>query len=134
MSPQEQKRLLTSNIKNDISPCVKSRKPIFWLGNEIKTPPFSSEARQEVGFLLGRLQDGVVLSMPHLRPMPSLGGACYEIRVNSTEGQWRILLRIDEDAIIIADVFQKKTQKTPQAVIAVSKKRLALYDKVAKGG
>jgi phage-related protein len=65
--------------------------------------------------------------------MPSVGGACHEIRVNAFEGQWRILLRIDEDAIIIAEVFQKKTQKTPQAVIDVSKKRLALYDRVAKG-
>ena len=36
---------------------MSKRKPIFWLGSEIKTPPFSEKARQEVGFLLGRVQE-----------------------------------------------------------------------------
>ena len=112
---------------------MKNRKPIFWLGNEVKTPPFSEESRQEAGFLLGRLQDGVILGLPHVRPMPSIGTSCYEIRVNASEGQWRIILRIDEDAIIIADVFLKKTEKTPKEVINLCEKRLARYDICAKG-
>jgi len=112
---------------------MKSRKPIFWLGQEIKTPPFSEEARQEAGFLLGRLQDGAMLCLPQMRPMHSIGASCFEIRVNSSNGQWRIVIRIDEDAIIIADVFQKKTQKTPNAVIRVCKTRLARYDAAVKG-
>ena len=106
------------------------RKPIFWLGSEIKTPPFSEKARQEAGFLLGRIQEGFIPEFPHIRPMPSIGKACYEIRVNSTEGQWRIVFRIDDDAIIIVDVFQKKTAQTPMTVIQRCKKRLSQYDHI----
>ena len=62
--------------------------------------------------------------------MPSIGKACYEIRVNSAEGQWRIIFRIDDDAIIIADVFQKKTAQTPVAVIQRCKRRLSHYDHI----
>jgi len=112
---------------------MKNRKPIFWLGNEVKTPPFSEESRQEAGFLLGRLQDGAIIGLPHVRPMSSIGMSCYEIRVNASEGQWRIVLRIDEDAVVIADVFQKKTEKTPKEVINLCKKRLARYDLSSKG-
>jgi phage-related protein len=36
--------------------------------------------------------------------------------------------RTDEDAVIIADVFQKKTAKTPKRVISNSKSRLREYD------
>jgi len=37
-------------------------KPLVWLHGEVKTPPFSREARIEAGFLLRRLQDGEILS------------------------------------------------------------------------
>ena len=40
------------------------------------------------------------------------------------------LHRIDEDAIVIAEVFSKKTKETPQAVIKVCKARLSHYDEV----
>ncbi|BAS59770.1 hypothetical protein NIES2135_06950 [Leptolyngbya boryana NIES-2135] len=33
-------------------------KPLVWLRGEIKTSPFSQEARLEAGFLLRRLQQG----------------------------------------------------------------------------
>ena len=42
----------------------KMIKDIFWLSGEIKTPPFSSEARREAGFLLKRVQRGEILSLP----------------------------------------------------------------------
>ncbi len=31
-------------------------KPLVWLKGEVKTPPFSSQARLEAGFLLRKLQ------------------------------------------------------------------------------
>ena len=37
---------------------------------------------------------------------------------------WRIVYRIDADAIVIAEVFAKKTQATPKAVIDACKRRL----------
>jgi hypothetical protein len=46
--------------------------PLAWLHGVIKSPPFSDAARLEAGFLLRQLQKGVMLSMPHSRPMPSI--------------------------------------------------------------
>jgi len=42
-------------------------KPLVWLHGQIKTPPFSEEARIEAGYLLGRLQQGESLGLPHSR-------------------------------------------------------------------
>ena len=56
-------------------------KPLVWLHGEIKTPPFSVEARVETGVLLRRLQRGDRLSLPHSRPLPGLGPRCHELRI-----------------------------------------------------
>ncbi|HET7699063.1 MAG TPA: hypothetical protein VFK57_25315 [Vicinamibacterales bacterium] len=37
-------------------------KPLVWLHGEVRTPPFSTEARIEAGTLLRRLQRGERLS------------------------------------------------------------------------
>jgi phage-related protein len=103
-------------------------KPLAWLHGEIKTPPFSQSARLEAGFLLRRLQRGEKLSMPHSRPMPSIGSRCHELRITDENKIWRIIYRIDPDAIVIAEVFAKKTNKTPTEVIDICKQRLKRYD------
>ena len=51
------------------------------LSGEVKTPPFSAAARVEAGFLLRTLQAGELLGMPQLRPMPSIGPGCHELRI-----------------------------------------------------
>jgi phage-related protein len=43
---------------------------------------------------------------------------------------WRIVCRIDSDAIVILEVFSKKTTQTPQRVIDACKRRLRLYDAI----
>jgi phage-related protein len=68
--------------------------------------------------LLRRLQHGESLALPHSRPMPSVGPRCHELRIQDENKTWRIIYRIDGDAIILLDVFQKSTQQTPQRVIA----------------
>lgn len=103
-------------------------KPLVWLHGEIKTPPFSKTARLEAGFLLRKLQRGENLAMPHSRPMPSIGQRCHELRINDKNLTWRIVYRIDDDAIVILDVFDKKTNKTPKQVIEICKRRIKLYD------
>ncbi len=108
----------------------KEYKPLVWVKGEIKTPPFSKEARIEVGCLLRDLQDGQKLSLPHSRPMPSVGRRCHELRVTDKNSIWRLIYRIDPDAIIIADVFKKKTQQTPKQIIDDSKRRLKMYDQI----
>ena len=105
----------------------EDHKPIVWLHGEVKTPPFSSQARIKAGFLLRRLQRGELLEMPVSRPMPSIGKNCHELRISDKEKIWRIVYYLDEDGIIILEVFVKKSQKTPPEVIEMCKKRLSLY-------
>lgn len=103
-------------------------KPLVWLHGEIKTPPFSQAARLEVGYLLRRLQRGELITMPHSRPMPDIGPRCHELRIDDAGVTWRIVYRIDPDAIVILEVFRKKSRATPRAVIAACKKRLREYE------
>jgi phage-related protein len=98
------------------------------LHGEIKTPPFSSKARIEAGFLLRQLQSGKVLSLPHSRPMAVIGVRCHELRINDEDRTWRIVYRVDPDAVVVLDVFEKKTPKTPQGVIDNCQRRLRLYE------
>ena len=103
-------------------------KPLVWLHADVKTPPFSKDARLGAGYLLRRLQRGETLSMPHSRPMPTIGARCHELRIIDGTSTWRIIYRTDRDVVIIAEVFQKKTSQTPRRVIATSKARLRGYD------
>ncbi len=103
-------------------------KPLVWLHGEVKTPPFSSAARLEAGFLLRRLQAGESLSLPQSRPMPVIGVRCHELRITDENKVWRIIYRVDSDAIVIPEVFEKKTRKTPQEVIDLCRRRLRQYE------
>ena len=62
----------------------------------------------EAGVLLRRLQEGESLSLPHSRPLPSLGARCHELRVRDENRNWRIIYRIDSDRILILEVFAKQ--------------------------
>ncbi|MCF7824748.1 MAG: type II toxin-antitoxin system RelE/ParE family toxin [Candidatus Marinimicrobia bacterium] len=106
----------------------RNDKPLVWLHGEVKTPPFSSAARIEAGFLLRTLQMGKTLSLPQSRPMPIIGTRCHELRINDETTNWRLIYRIDEDAIVILEVFFKKAQKTSKKVINMCKKRIKEYD------
>jgi len=103
-------------------------KPLIWLHGEIKTPPFSKSARLEAGFLLRKLQIGEMLSMPQSKPMPSIGERCYELRITDRNIRWRIVYRIDPDAIIILHIFEKKTAKIPKQAIQICQRRILFYD------
>lgn len=103
-------------------------KPLVWLHGEVKTPPVSVAARIESGVLLRRLQQGEKLSMPHSRPMPSIGKRCHELRIDDENETWRIVYRTDSDAIVILEVFEKKTKQTPKKVIDNCKQRIRKFD------
>ena len=107
-------------------------KAFVWLYGQVKTPPFSASARIEAGFLLRRLQTGENIGMPHSRPMPTIGKRCHELRINDKDKTWRVIYRIDDDAIIILAVFAKKTEATAQKVLDVCKSRLRGYDDATK--
>ena len=112
---------------------ARDDKPLVWLHGEVKTPPFSAVARLEAGMLLRQLQRGVHLAMPHSRPMPVIGARCHELRVPDAQATWRMVYRMDADAIVIAEVFSKKSRVTPREVIETSRRRLRAYDAAAAG-
>jgi len=102
-------------------------KLIVWLHGEVKTPPFSPQGRVEAGYLLRLLQEGEHLSMPDSRPMPGIGPNCHELRVVDDKVTWRILYGLRSDAIVVLEVFEKKTRATPKYVVKVARARWKKY-------
>jgi len=103
-------------------------KPLVWLKSAVSTPPFSAAARREAGFLLRCLQQGVMLSLPHSRPMPGIGQRVHELRIPDERVTWRIIYRCDADAIVIGAVFSKSTERTPRHLIEQCQRRFRTYD------
>lgn len=103
-------------------------KPLVWLHGEIRTPPFSPAGRMEAGVLLRRLQQGERLTMPASRPMPDIGARCHELRIIDVNTTWRIVYRLDKDAVVLVEVFAKTTRQTPRHVIDTCRERLKRYD------
>jgi phage-related protein len=73
------------------------------------------------------IEEGEYLPMPISRPMSNIGKNCHELRIK----EWRIIYRIDNDVILILDVFAKKTDKTRKSVIKNCKKRIKQYDEIS---
>jgi phage-related protein len=108
------------------------RKPVIWLHGEVKSPPFTLEGRQEAGMLLRLLQEGERLGMPQSEPLPDVGPRCGALRVRDAGHNWRIMYRIDPDAVLVVEVYSKKSRKIPDEVIDRCKLRLKWYDDVNK--
>jgi phage-related protein len=66
--------------------------------------------------------------------MPSIGAKCHELRINHENQTWRIVYYVATDAVVILDVFSKKTAATPDEALTNCKRRLAAYNRVASGG
>jgi phage-related protein len=128
--PHHLRQLHLCHIRHILHFIKKADKPLVWLKSEIKTPPFSAQARVEAGVRLRRLQRGENISLPHSRPMPNIGKACHELRIQDAGKTWRIVYHIDAVAIVILDVFPKTTQTTPKTVIATCKARLEFYKSI----
>ena len=105
-----------------------TRKPLVWLHGEVKSPPFTLAGRQEAGLLLRLLQEGERLGMPQAEPLPDVGPRCGALRVRDAQHNWRIMYRVDTDAVLVLEVYSKKTRKMPDEVIGRCKKRLTQYD------
>ena len=75
-------------------PADRAERPLVWLHGEIRSPPFSSEARVEAGELLRRLQRRETVALPHSRPMPVVGPACHELRISDAGASWRIVYHL----------------------------------------
>ena len=106
-----------------------SDKPLVWLHGEIRTPPFSRAARIEAGYLLRLLQKGQAVGLPQSRAMPVVGPRCHELRGRDEAVDWRIVYRLDSDAVVILEVLAKKTRTTPKTIIDTCTRRLREYDR-----
>ena len=114
-------------------PMSPNDKPLVWMHGEITTPPFSENARIEAGYLLRQLQKRMTLSLPQSRPMPSIETRCHELKINDENLTWRIIYKIYADAILILEVFEKKTSKTPKSIIDICKQRNKRYNVDVRG-
>lgn len=63
--------------------------------------------------------------------MPDIRPRCHELRVKDEGAEWRIFYRVDPDAILILDVFNKTTRSTPQRIIGACRRRVKQYDAIA---
>lgn len=106
-------------------------KPLRWMVGTVRTPPVGRNARIEAGVLLRQIQRGEALSMPFSRPMPRIGRSVHELRVADPETRrtWRLVYRIDPDAILIVHWFEKTTRETPDHIMDLCTRRLARYDR-----
>jgi phage-related protein len=82
-------------------------------GRRGQDPAMSQAARRELGFLLRQLQGGEQPSLPHSRPMPSVGKACHELRVTDENKKWRLFYFIDTDAIVVWTSARKRRRRHP---------------------
>jgi len=99
-------------------------KPLVWLGSSLaNVRAFPDEARQEVGFQLRRVQQG--LAPTDSKPMPTVGLGVIEIRIHTTE-EYRVFYVVKfVEAVYVVHAFNKQTQKTPQRDIDLAQRRYA---------
>lgn len=104
-------------------------RPVRFLGDRLTSPPLTAAGRRTAG----GLQEGDAIAFPRSRPMPTIGDRCHELRFDDARHSWRVVYRVDPDAIVVVDVFSKATRRTPGPVLERYRRRLAEYDR-GRGG
>ena len=86
---------------------------------------FPDEVKDKLGQSLFDIQQGLKLTMPKSRPMPTVAMGAEELRVKGKDGIFRAFYHTkDERGILLFHAFVKKTQQTPFLEIELGKKRL----------
>lgn len=70
--------------------------------------------------------------MPQAEPLPIIGPRCGALRIRDADQNWRIVYRLDPDAVLVVAVYAKKTRTVPQDVVERCRKRLTAYDAIAR--
>ena len=60
--------------------------------------------------------------------MSTIGPGVSELRINDDGKHWRVIYRADPKDIVVAEVFLKKTNDTPENIKAACKKRYRHFD------
>ncbi len=86
---------------------------------------FPGGIKQNLGYLIHRLQMGDKLTSPYSRPIKSVEIGVNELRVKDSTGAYRVFYYLKtQHGIILFHAFKKKTQKTPKKEIEIGKKNL----------
>ena len=63
-----------------------------------------------------------------MKRIRTIGARCYELRLRTQEGAWRLICRVDPEKILAVEMFKKTSNKLPQRVVDLAKRRLREYD------
>ena len=87
-------------------------KKIKFVGRALENiKKFPHEAKREAGHQLDKIQSGKDPS--DWKPMQGIGSGVKEIRINKSEGIYRVIYVAKfEESVYVLHAFQKKTQKT----------------------
>ncbi len=100
-------------------------KRVVWLGPSLEeVQGWPEEAQRDTGYQLFKIQSGLVPS--DWKPMPSVGGGVREIRIHCQNEYRVIYLAKLAEAVYVLHAFEKKTRKTPPAVLDAARRRLQL--------
>ena len=106
-----------------------AKRVIFY--DEIKSPPFETEARFEIGGILREFQDGKIPSAPAVKPVEQIGRRCYEVRHETAQHNWRVYLAVRTN-IVVLFAEDKKRYSIPKSTIETCKSRLRSYERAEK--
>ena len=83
------------------------------------------EVRGDLADALARLDEGLMLTMPLSRPMPSIGVGVHELRLKDRSGAYRVIYAIVRSGTIhVLHAFKKSTEATPTKNLELARKRL----------
>lgn len=104
-------------------PMSGSTKPVAFRGSALEDlRAFPNPARRSAGHQIDRVQHG--REPDDWKPMSALGSGVREIRIRDSDGAFRVVyVARFADAVYVLHCFQKKTQKTARADIAVATTR-----------
>jgi phage-related protein len=102
---------------------MTDRKPVEFRGGSLDDlRGFPESARRAAGHQIDRVQQG--LEPENWKPMPRIGSGVQEIRLRDATGAFRIVYVAKfAAALFVLHCFQKKTQKTRGADVALAEKR-----------
>lgn len=104
-------------------------KLVEWAGDSRSAvKAFPATVRQEIGYQLGRVQEG--LEPSDWKPMEGIGASVREIRVRDAAGAFRVVYVAKfSAAVFVLHAFQKKTPRTAKRDIDLAASR---YKEIAK--
>jgi phage-related protein len=81
--------------------------------------------REDLADAVARLEQGLKLSMPLSRPMPSIGTGVHELRLHARSGAFRVIYAVvTKSGVVLLHAFKKTSEKTPQRNIEIARARL----------